>query len=103
MTRSRLLMMTLAFSLLSACAAGPQPMPVEQIQVPPPPNLTAPPQALPAPLSGRMRDLEANHREVSQRYHQLASQFCRLLLFLELPSDECKPFLTAPGATPDHP
>ena len=94
MTRLHLLMMSAALCLLSACAAGPQPIPVDQIPVPPPPNLTAPPQALPPPTSGRLRDLEANHREVARRYHQLASQMCLLLSFLQLPSDGdgCKAF-----------
>ena len=69
------------------------PVTAPPIQVPPPANLTAPPRPLPAPVSGRLQDLETNHRQVAQAYHQLASQMCRLLAFLELPREtECRPF-----------
>lgn len=91
-----------ASCLLSACASGPPPMLARPIPVPPPPNVTAPPLPLPPPASGRMADLEANHREVARLYHQLASQTCRLLLWLEIDSDECKAFLhqQQAGGTP---
>ena len=82
-----------ASCLLSACASGPPPMLARPIPVPPPPNVTAPPQPLPPPASGRMADLEANHREVARLYHQLASQTCRLLQYLQITPDECKPFM----------
>ncbi len=58
---------------------------VAPIKVPPPPNLVMPPAALPQPASGRMPDLEANHRQVAQAYHLLAAQMCQLLAFLEVP------------------
>lgn len=85
-----------ACCLLSACAAGPTPMPAAPIKVPPPANLTAPPQPLPPPDSGQMRDLEANHRETARAYHQLALQMCNLLAFLEINHDECKPWANRP-------
>lgn len=90
MTRPPLWMTLLACSLLTACAAGPRPMPAAPIKVPPPPNLTTPPPPLPPPASGRMADLEANHRQVARSYHQLASQLCRLLALLEADPPECK-------------
>lgn len=83
---------TLASCLLIGCAAGPPPMPVEQIKVPPPASLTAPPQTLPPPASGSMRDLEANHLEVARLYHQMAAQLCSLLAFLELSDPACRPW-----------
>jgi len=58
---------------------------IPPIKVPPPPNLLTPPQALPPPASGRVPDLEANHRQVAQAYHQMASQLCQLLAFIEHP------------------
>lgn len=94
MTRLTLLMV--ACCLLSACAAGPTPMPVSPIKVPPPPNLTAPPAPLPPPASGRVPDLEANHLQVTRAYHQLASQLCRLLEFLEQAPSECQAWRKAP-------
>lgn len=87
---TRLLLLMLASCLLIACAAGPTPMPAQPLKVPPPPNLTAPPAPLPPPASGRMPDLEANHRQVARAYHQLASQLCGLLAFLEAEPDDCK-------------
>jgi len=90
----RLTLLTAACCLLSACASGPQPMPVEPIKVPPPSNATAPPRQLPPPASGQMRDLEANHQQVARAYHQLASQHCRLLQYLEIQHGECQAFLT---------
>lgn len=42
-----------------------------------------------------MVDLEANHRDVAQAYHLLATQLCGLLLWLQEPTDEgCKAYLT---------
>lgn len=90
MTRLLLWTLMLVSCLLSACAAGPTPMPASPIQVPPAPNLTAPPATLSPPASGRIRDLEENHRQVARAYHQLASQLCSLLAHLELEPDECK-------------
>lgn len=77
-----------ACCLMSACALGPLPTPAREIPVPPPPNLTQQPQALPPPRSGQMRDLEANHRVVTKAYHLVASQLCQLLAFLEQPLEE---------------
>ena len=79
--------------LLTACAAGPTPMPACPIPVTPPANLTAPPQRLPPPASGATRDLESNHLQVAHAYHQLAARYCGLLQFLEINDDECKAFL----------
>lgn len=93
---TRLLTLTLASCLLSACAAGPMRMPADELKVPPPPNLTAPPAPLPPPASGRVRDLEANHRQVARAYHQLASQLCRLLEFLEQAPSDCQAWRAAP-------
>lgn len=78
-------LLTIACCLLTACAAGPPQTPVPLINVPPPPNLLVPPLPLPAPASGRLRDLEANHLQVARQYHQLASQMCQLLLYLQVP------------------
>lgn len=94
---TRLLLLIAASCLLTACAAGPMPMPVPELKVPPPANLTAPPPPLPAPASGRLRDLEANHLQVARAYHQLASQLCRLLEFLEQPAADCQAWRQAPA------
>lgn len=94
MTRLPLLM--LASCLLTACAAGPTPMPAAPIRVPPPASLTTAPQRLPPPASGRLRDLEANHLQVARAYHQLASQHCRLLEFLEAAKPDCNHWRLAP-------
>ena len=87
----------LAICLLSACASGLQPMPdaaaLQPIQVRPQANLTQAPAQLPAPKSGSMRDLEANQRQVARQYHQLASQHCLLLAFLQAAPDGCAPWL----------
>lgn len=96
MTRQPLLTLLLASCLLSACAAGPQPMPASPIKVPPPANLTVPPQPLPPPASGKTRDLEANHQQVARAYHQLASQVCRLLAFLQAQPPECSRWTADP-------
>lgn len=86
--------------LLLGCAAGPPPMPdpslTAPVPVPPPANLLTPPPKLPPPRSGRLGDLEANHREVTQRYHQLASQLCQLLAHLQAPVYGCP---TSPPTT----
>lgn len=81
-----------ACCLLSACAAGPTPTPVTPLKVPPPANLTAPPQPLPPPDSGQMRDLESNHLATVRAYHLLAQQMCNLLSFLEINHDICIKF-----------
>ena len=95
-----LLMWMAALCLLSACAGGPQPTPagltIEPIRVPPPANLTQPPPLLPAPASGQMRDLEANHRQVAQAYHQLASQMCGLLSWLQIDHEQCRRWAGVP-------
>ena len=93
---TRLMLWTLACCLLTACAAGPMRTPVPDIPVPPPANLTAPPAPLPPPASGRVPDLEANHLQVARAYHQLASQLCRLLEFLEQAPSECRNTPTPP-------
>lgn len=91
----RLRLWTIACCLLGACAAGPLPMPVPQIPDPPAASLTTPPRVLPPPASGRMRDLESNHREVARLYHLLANQLCLLLEHLEIRHDECAAFTVA--------
>lgn len=87
--------------LMTACAAGLRPTSVEQTKILPPANATAPPQPLPPPRSGAMRDLEANHLEVTRLYHQLAASHCSLLQWLGINDDACRPYLDggAPGAT----
>lgn len=94
----RLLPWTIACCLLSACAAGPPPMPVPQMPALPPATLTAPPRPLPPPASGRMRDLESNHRAVARQYHRLANQLCLLLEHLEVAHEQCATFLGAERA-----
>lgn len=90
----RLTLSIAASCLLTACASGPTQtvVPIQlqpEQKVPPPANLTRPPQPLPAPGSGRMRDLEADHREVARLYHELAAQMCGLLAFLDVRPTEC--------------
>lgn len=95
----RLILLILASCLLIGCASGPQPTLVHTvplpapIKVPPQASLTQPPQALPPPTSGLVPDLELNHRQVAQAYHQLAARFCGLLLHLEIEHRECLPYL----------
>jgi hypothetical protein len=84
----------LACCLLIACASGPQPTPepvlIYPITVPPPASLLVAPQVLLPPASGRMADLESNHRAVARAYHQLAAQLCALLTYIkEAPNDGC--------------
>lgn len=86
----RLLLTITTCCLMSACAAGVRPTLDEPIQVPPEANLTAAPQPLPQPPTGRIQDLETNHREVAKAYHQLASQTCRLLDFLQIKREGCE-------------
>lgn len=76
--------------LMSACALGVPPMQDEPIRVLPEASLTAAPRPLPQPPTGRIQDLEANHREVAKAYHQLASQMCRLLDFLQIKREGCE-------------
>jgi hypothetical protein len=90
----RRLLLTIAMcSLMTACGSGvlrtPDP---DVIEVKPQANLTAVPKVLPQPPSGQIADLEANHREVAKAYHDLASQMCRLLAFLQLPTEGCEPW-----------
>lgn len=103
-----------AACLLTACAAGPQPTPdpgaltaalaaaqaLQPVPVPPPPNLLTPPPQLPPPRSGRLPDLETNHRQVAQLYHQLASQLCQLLQYLQAPTRGCPDSSTNNNGTP---
>lgn len=83
--------------LLIGCSAGMPPMPEEPVKTQPPANLTAPPQRLPPAASGKVPDLEANHRLVAKAYHRLASQMCLLQAYLEIFHDECRAFLSAPA------
>lgn len=85
-----LTLLMLVCCLLSGCAHGPMPTPPAPIEIPPPANLTSPPQQLPQPSSGQMRDLEANHLQVAEAYHQLAAKYCGLLAFLEINHDACR-------------
>jgi hypothetical protein len=102
-------LLMLVCCLLSACASGPQPTLVQQapqiqpIKVPPPASLTQPPQPLPQPTSGLLPDLELNHRQVTQAYHQLAAQLCALLLTLEIEHRECLPYLPKPAGSDAQP
>lgn len=97
------ILLTLAFCLLIGCASGPPPTQVQSapvippIKVKPQASLTQPPQPLPNPTSGAMPDLEANHREVAQAYHQLATRLCGLLRHLEIEHRECLPYLSDPA------
>ncbi len=93
----KLLTLLIAVCCLTlGCAAGMLPTPdasIQPIKVEPPANLTQAPAALPQALSGKVPDLEANHRLVAKAYHQLATQMCNLLVFLEVNRDRCKPWL----------
>ncbi len=105
---SPLIPLTLACSLLAACASGSQPTLVpapliQPIKVPPPASLTQPPQPLPQPTSGSMPDLELNHRQVAQAFHQLAAQLCALLQHMEIEHRECLPYLREPTGSDAEP
>ncbi|HCY15593.1 MAG: hypothetical protein A2Z93_06285 [Curvibacter sp. GWA2_64_110] len=95
-----LTLLMLACFLMTGCAfGGPQTPDSKPVKTEPPPNLTAPPQPLPQPDSGRMRDLEANHLQVSKAYHLLASQMCLLLAYLQINHPECQAFEAGRGKT----
>lgn len=95
----RMLLMTALF-LLSACSAGPMPTPAPLVKLLPPASLTTPPQRLPMPTSGRMQDLETNHRDTVRLYHLLASQMCGLLVYLQAPTQGCEPWTKNSSNTP---
>ena len=82
-----------AVCLLLGCAAGPPPTPASELSQPlkvqPNASLLTPPPPLPPPRSGQLKDLEANHREVARRYHQVASQLCQLIDYVVGPVDGC--------------
>lgn len=87
----RLLLSITTCCLMTACVSGALPTPApEPIPVKPEANLTAVPLPLPQPATGRIQDLEANHVQVARAYHQLASQVCRLLVFLQVPTEGCE-------------
>lgn len=94
-----LILLTLAFCLLTGCASGVTPTPEEPIRTSPPPNLTAPPRQLPQPETGHMRALEANHLQVAKAYHLLASQICQLQAYLQINHPECRAFESKSGKT----
>lgn len=77
---------------MAACNAGVQPTP-DPLRVPPPPNLTRAPDTLPQPASGRMPDLEANHRDVARLYFGLAAWFCGVLIAIDAMPTGCAPYL----------
>jgi hypothetical protein len=94
-----LTLLILACCLTLGCASGTLPTPdasIQPIKVEPPASLTQPPAPLPAARSGKVPDLEANHQAGAKAYHQLATQMCNLLAFLEINHDECKPWRVAP-------
>jgi hypothetical protein len=93
--KHHLIWIACVFCLMGGCASGKRPMldlePPLKIQAPA--SLAQAPQALPPASSGRLVDLESNHRAVAKAYHRLASQVCNLLLFLEQAPDACAPWL----------
>ncbi|MDF9428258.1 hypothetical protein EM868_00375 [Cupriavidus gilardii] len=91
--------LTILSCLLTACAAGAPPTP-DPLRVPPPPNLTAQPDPLPQPASGKPKDLEANHRDVARAYFRLAGRFCGLLAFYQVMPDGCVPYLFTDSEPP---
>lgn len=89
----RLLLMIATCCLMTACSSGaPRMLEADPIEVQPPANLITRPKPLPQPASGAIQELEANHREVAKAYHDLASQTCRLLQFLQLSTEGCEPW-----------
>ena len=88
----RLLLLIAMCCLMTACASGVTPTLDDAPTVSPQANLTKVPQELPQPSSGAIETLEENHRQVAKAYHQLASQMCRLLTFLQLPTEGCEPW-----------
>lgn len=88
----RLLLPIAMCFLMTGCASGVTPTLDDPPQVSPQASLTAVPQPLPQPASGAIQELETNHQQVAKRYHQLASQMCRLLEFLQLPTESCEPW-----------
>jgi hypothetical protein len=97
----RTLLLTISSCLLTACSAGVTPTPAP-LRVPPPPNLTTAPEALPQPASGKPKALEANHREVARAYHGLAARFCGLLAFDQAMPDGCAPYLLIQNEAADE-
>lgn len=90
--RHRLLTIAMC-CLMTGCGFGVLRMPApEPIEVSPPANLIAPPRPLPQPRSGAISELESNHQQVAKAYHGLASQMCRLLEYLQLPTEGCEPW-----------
>ncbi|AJX83315.1 putative gp08 [Burkholderia pseudomallei 7894] len=89
---TRLHLLTIACCLISACSAGVPPTP-DPLRVPPPPNLTRAPIMLPQPASGRMPDLESNHRDVARLYYGLAARFCGVLAAIDAMPIDCAPYL----------
>lgn len=87
-----LLLLTTMCCLMTACASGVTPTLDEAPAVMPQAALTKVPKALPQPASGAIQTLEANHRKVALAYHQLASQMCQLLAFLQLSTEGCEPW-----------
>ncbi|KLN54701.1 hypothetical protein VPARA_40050 [Variovorax paradoxus] len=89
----RLLLTIATCCLMTACASGVLPMPdPDPIEVNPQANLIVPPRPLPQPATGEIQELESNHREVAKAYHNLASQMCRLLAHLQMPTQGCEPW-----------
>lgn len=90
----RHLLITIAMCcLMTGCGSGVLRMPApEAIEVSPQANLITPPRPLPQPRSGEVAELEANHRQVAKAFHDLASQMCRLLAHLQLPTEGCEPW-----------
>ncbi|MCA8478221.1 hypothetical protein LGN35_09775 [Burkholderia multivorans] len=89
---TRLHLLTIVCCLMSACSAGVPPTP-DPLRVPPPPNLMRAPDVLPQPASGRMPDLEANHRDTVRLYYGLAARFCGVLMAIDAMPTGCAPYL----------
>ena len=73
----------IAALMLTGCASGPPPMPGGWTVPSPPAALVQLCPALPAPESGRLSDLLANHVEVAGQYHACQARHAGLVRWVE--------------------
>lgn len=76
-----ILPLLIAALTLTACASGPPPMPTPALT--PPQSEMEPCPELPAPQSGEMTDLLANHILVAKAYHECRDRLQGLIDWLE--------------------
>lgn len=79
--RKAILLLTIAASMLTACASGPVPMQAPKLLPPETSRATCPP--LSPPESGALTDLLTNHILTAKAYHQCRDRHQALLDWLE--------------------